>query len=130
MKEALVCSSVASIHKENHYDSTVIDEVLHGMKVSILNMEGCWYFVRTHYRYEGYIHKSKLFMAENFLQRWDLEPHSMIIEGFADVLDCPKYQGVRILCLTRGAQVVSDLTDKDGWTQILTRSEEHTSELQ
>lgn len=124
MKEALVCSYAASIHKENHYDSTVIDEVLHGMKVSILNMEGCWYFVRTHYRYEGYIHKSKLFMAENFLQQWDLGPHSMIIGRFADVLDCPKYQGVRILCLTRGAQIVSGSADKDGWTQILTAAGE------
>lgn len=119
MKEALVCSSVASIHKENHCNSTVTDEVLHGMKVSILNVEGCWYFVRTHYRYDGYIHKSKLFMAKDLLQQWDLKPHNMIIGGFVDVLDCPNYQGTRILCLTRGAQVIA-YNEKDGWTHVLT----------
>ena len=132
MQRALINQTIVTIYGEPKLDqvteekqtSSIQDEGLYGMPVEIIetiNKE--WVKIRTHYRYEGYVplHDLKV-LSEEEAQRWQAfeGKRRIVIEGFVDVLACPKVQGIRLQTLTRGALVT--LTDEaandEGWIKI------------
>lgn len=104
--------------------STIQDEGLYGMPVKIL--ERCnkdWVKIETHYRYEGYVSISSLMLLNT--EEWEKWQNSkrqlrVIIKNFADVLACPKVQGIRLMTLTRGAmvKVIERCSQTEGWVKI------------
>ncbi|BCJ93725.1 hypothetical protein acsn021_12940 [Anaerocolumna cellulosilytica] len=120
MKYALVNATLASLRKEPDRYSELVDENFYGRKVEILKDDALeWFFVKTEYRYTGYVHKSQLIIGERLLQMWDKYAKMIVIQAYADVLDQPKIQGFRITSLTRGALVaVLDYDEENGWVKI------------
>ncbi len=95
-------------HIQNSPDETSLnsDEVLYGMKVNILKtIDENWYYIRTHYNYEGYIKKNELIVNESEVKDYEKSKKALCMAAFADVLNRPDYNGKQIITLTRGAKV-------------------------
>jgi hypothetical protein len=120
MKYALVNTTIASIKKEPKETSELIDEALYGMKVELIEeVTKEWYFIKTHYHYKGYVHKSELFVCEDGTGFWDNALKKVVVHSYIDVLTLPKVQGYRMISLTKGAVVmVLDVPDVNGWVKI------------
>lgn len=109
----IVQVAVAGLHAAPDATSELIDEVLYGMHVDIIETEGEWLKVRTPYRYEGYCLASHCIDAP-------YEGKHRVIANFADVLAEAKIQSTRLLSLTRGATVEQLQVDEieEGWASV------------
>lgn len=117
---AIVNKNIGYIKSSPNFEATNTDEILYGMKVEILNtINAEWYYIKTHYNYEGYINKGDLIMI-NDINEYSYDNNSVCISSFADILDNPKYNGVPIITLTRGAQIMDCnlLYDQGKFTKV------------
>ena len=111
MKYAVVNKTVGVLKSEPKEASENVDEVLFGMNVEILKeLPNNWFYIRTHYNYEGYINGENLLLNDEKSKIWDEEKNVVVINSFADVLNKPETSGYQIVTLTRGAQLI--LTDE------------------
>ena len=107
MRYAVVNSTIGFIKSKPDKFSENADEVLFGMNVEILEaLENDWYYIRTHYNYEGYIDGSSLLIDDNKAKEYESEKNKVVLNSFADVLDKPEASGCQIATMTRGAQIV------------------------
>lgn len=107
MKYAIVNSTIGFIKSKLDKFSENADEVLFGMNVEILEaLENDWYYIRTHYNYEGYIDGSTLLIDDNKAKEYESKKNAMVLNNFADVLDKPKASGFQIATITRGSHIV------------------------
>jgi hypothetical protein len=115
MKYAIVNRAVGVLKSEPKEASKNVDEVLFGMNVEILNEEGQnWFYVRTHYDYEGYINRKNLIIDDEMSNKWKKDKNIVVINAFADVLNIPEASAYEISRLTRGASLIStDEISKD-----------------
>lgn len=120
MSYALVQCAIAPIMKDITFDSSLEDEVLYGMKVELLSqINEEWYRIKTHYRYEGFVHSSYLLKGDSYISTWETSKRMVVVHAYADVLSQPKVQGALIIGLTRGAQVaILDKPDENGWVKV------------
>lgn len=120
MSYALVNQTIASLRKEPNTNSEVVDEALYGMKVEIVEETNPdWCFVKTHYDYTGYVHRSELLFISYRIIKWDNAKKCIIKQNFADVLSKPMYQSIRKIHLTRGAVIsISNYSDDNGWVKV------------
>lgn len=120
MAYALIRCAIASIMKETTYQSSLEDEVLYGMKVELLDrVNEEWYRIRTHYRYEGYMHVDNLLEDDEKIVDWEATYRMVVIQSYADVLSDAKVQGYNVISLTRGAQVtILEAADENGWVKV------------
>ena len=66
--KAIVKAMIANLHAEPNVLAELVDEVLYGMVVQILDEPNSdWVLVRTAYRYEGYCQKMHLLIDESIL---------------------------------------------------------------
>jgi len=108
MKNAVVISAIAILKSEPKNNSENVDEVLFGMNVEIVRKEfNDWFYIRTHYNYEGYINKVNLITNDKLAEKWEKEKNSIVINSFADILNKPQASGYQIESLTRGANLIS-----------------------
>ena len=108
MKYAVVNKAVGVLKSEPKEASESLDEVLFGMNVEILKeAENNWFYVRTHYDYEGYINGDNLIIDDKISKTWEKEKNIVVINSFADVLNKPEASGYEIANLTRGANLIS-----------------------
>lgn len=108
MKNAVVIKKIASLKSKPDFESENLDEVLFGMNITILKeLENKWYYVRTHYNYEGYIDGNSIIIDENISDEWQKEKNAVVINNFADVLNKPEASGYVIVCMTKGAHIIS-----------------------
>ena len=108
MKYAIVNNAVGVLKSEPKEASESTDEVLFGMNVEILKeAENNWFYVRTHYDYEGYINGDNLIIDDKISKTWEKEKNIVVINSFADVLNKPEASGYEIANLTRGANLIS-----------------------
>lgn len=117
----IVNHAIASLMQKPMFKSELSDEALYGMIVEILEeTEPEWYLVKTHYRYEGYVHQSALLFDDNQLELWKHTKKKVVIQAYADVLSMPKVQGYYLIGLTRGAVVgILEDADENGWVKVL-----------
>lgn len=115
MKYAVVSTAVGSLKREPKENSENIDEVLLGMNVEIIKENSDnWFFVKTHYNYEGYIHGTNLITDDVSSKKWKNEKNAVVINCFADILNKPETSSYQIFTLTRGANLISTYeTSKD-----------------
>ena len=108
MKYAVVNKAVGVLKSEPKKASESADEVLFGMNVEILReSENNWFYVRTHYNYEGYINGEDLIIDDEISKTWEKGKNAVVVNSFADVLNKPQASGYKIANLTRGGNLIS-----------------------
>jgi len=108
MKYAVVNRAVGVLKSEPKEASENADEVLFGMNVEILKeLDNNWFYVRTHYDYEGYINGENLIINDEISNKWEKEKNIVVVNSFADVLNKPEASGYEIASVTRGANLIS-----------------------
>ena len=114
VKTMIVKNTVAPMYNQPKDGLSLIDEVLHGMAVSVMDTEGDWMLVRTPYRYTGWVKGCHLTeMRTDQLTKLPM----YINTAAADVLTAPKVQATPIICLHLGSVVHVYQEIKD-WIQI------------
>lgn len=103
---AIVTAMIANLHAAPNSTSELIDEVLYGMPVQIVEeLENNWVYIHTAYRYEGYCLKNQLLVDASKTSAWLLSAQHVISQRFADVLQQPKIQSTKIKTLVKGSIV-------------------------
>lgn len=119
--KAIVNVPICVMYQEPTRESTVVDEVLYGMEVEILDevIPG-WLQIRTHYRYEGIVCDEDLLIDDETVENWENLPKKIIFnKNFCDILSDPKVQGWTKITLPMGA-VISPLGEaENGWQEIM-----------
>lgn len=93
--------------------SSISDEGLYGVPLLILEEEGAYYKVRTHYSYEAYVKKCDV------IQKHTLQ-EQMVVQGqHVDVLNIPKVQGICYMHLTTGCLVEVTEIIENGYRKVL-----------
>lgn len=110
-----VNKTLVEMYEEPSCNSMVVDELLYGMKVTIVRkLFSEWALVRTFYGYEGYVKTNKLIctsMPEN--------RREMVLASVADVLEKPDIKTKRIYTLLRGSIVFKIIRESNGYTEIV-----------
>jgi gamma-D-glutamyl-L-lysine dipeptidyl-peptidase len=108
MKYAVINRAIGVLKSEPKEASESADEVLFGMNVEILEKaENSWFYVRTHYKYEGYIDGNNLIINDEISKEWEKKKNVVVINSFADVLNKPQASGYKIAGLARGSNLIS-----------------------
>lgn len=108
MKYAVVNKAIGVLKSEPKEASESADEVLFGMSVEILKKsENNWFYIRTHYNYEGYINGNNLIINDEISKEWEKKKNVVVINSFADILNKPQASGYKIAHLTRGGNLIS-----------------------
>jgi cell wall-associated NlpC family hydrolase len=118
---AIVIAMIANLHAKPDSASELIDEVLYGMPVQVIEeLENDWVRIQTAYRYGGYCEKRNLLIDDKKTSTWLLKAQHVINQRFADVLQAPKIQSSIIMTLVKGSivHVVSDETLSKEWAAI------------
>lgn len=100
---ALIKSRMAAMYVKPDVNSERADEVLHGMKVKILEREGSWLLCETHYSYRGYIRECDLTVHN--IEEWDKAGKCLVYNESADVLSEGRIQSAVLDTMVRGAQL-------------------------
>lgn len=117
---AVVKVMIANLHSTTDVQSELVDEVLYGMPVEVLEeVDSVWVKIRTFYRYDGYTLKSNLETVSESLATWIADVNSVVVQSFADVLTAPKIQSSKLITLTRGAFIQLEQVEiEDGWSKV------------
>ena len=102
------------------WESTVEDEVLYGMVVDIVDEPAPgWYYIRTHYRYEGIVSGDRLILDPEAVAKWESLPKKVVRnKNFCDVLSEPRVQGWTLESVTRGG-ILSPIGEPEkGWQRV------------
>lgn len=116
--KAIVNRQICPLHSKPARESSLVDEVLYGMVVELLEMPvPGWYRVRTHYRYEGFA------AAEDLLtegaEDWEKHPKlTVLYKNQCDVLSEPKVQGYPMQVLPRGGLLIPVGEEDNGWQKV------------
>ncbi len=103
-------SPVTTLYCKPDIYSERADEALFGMPLEILQQRGEFYFVKTHYRYEGYVRYSDVGMLE--------QGEKKIVDWrFTDVYASADMKTPLLCVLTKGA-IVDTFGETDRWTKI------------
>ncbi|MCL2421470.1 MAG: NlpC/P60 family protein [Defluviitaleaceae bacterium] len=105
-------TAIAPLYAKPDNQSERTDEVLHGMDVLVECEKDDWLYVRTAYRYRGWVQRS--LTSVRLEQKLD---HFITVPS-ADVLAAPKVQATLLVCLTRGCTVHVISEEQSGWTKI------------
>lgn len=119
--KAIVNTAVCAMLEAPTRESTVVDEVLYGMVVEILEQPAPgWYRIRTHYRYEGIVSADDLILEKAGVSTWEDLPKKVVRnKNHCDVLSAPKVQGWHLQHLTRGCLVSPQGEPEKGWQKVL-----------
>lgn len=108
MKYAVVTNAIGVLKSKPKEESENADEVLFGMNIEILKeLKNNWFYVRTHYNYEGYIDGRSLIINDEISKIWEKEKNIVVSNSVADVLNKPEASGYQIASMTRGANLIS-----------------------
>lgn len=116
--KAVVNVAVCGLYAHPARKSTLVDEVLYGMVVELLEAAAPgWYRVRTHYRYEGFAAAEDL-LTEN-AESWERQPKRMVMyKNHCDVLSKPEVTGYILQLLPRGGLVIAESAPENGWQKV------------
>jgi len=110
---AIVTSMLANLHAKPDAASELVDEVLYGMTVQIMEeIDESWVRIQTAYRYEGYCQKDHLLVDEAKMDTWLQEANHFITQSFADVLQQPRIQSTKMMTLVKGSIICSSAVEE------------------
>ncbi|MEG1857332.1 MAG: SH3 domain-containing C40 family peptidase [Pseudoflavonifractor sp.] len=117
--KALVSAPICPLMLRPTPHSPRADEVLGGMTVELVEPQGAWYLVRTHYGYVGYARSEDLLMGSGSLRRWAALPKLVVLRGICDLLAAPEVEGYCVATLVRGCLVSPvGVPDENGWQKV------------
>lgn len=117
--KALVTASIAPLVKSPFQTKALEDEALCGMVLEILEQNGAWNYVRTPYKYTGWVHESCLEKGSLRLSRWEEKAKKAVWAPCADILSEPRVQGAILQTIWRGGLVAPLGEPKEGWRKVL-----------
>ncbi len=119
--KAIVKAMIANLHAEPNLSAELVDEVLYGMAVHILEESNSdWVRVRTAYRYEGFCQKEQLLIDEPKANSWVDEATYVVTQNFTDVLREPRIQSTKLTTLVKGSlirYIQNDAIDQE-WATV------------
>ncbi len=116
---AIVAADIAPLYKAPEPLSELADEALYGMTVEVLETQGAYRRVRTHYRYEGWTPSACLLEDAPAAQRWSRAPKLVVQKPYIDVLNRPKVQGGCLQSMPRGALLCPEgAPDENRWQAV------------
>ncbi|MGV8147169.1 MAG: C40 family peptidase [Alkaliphilus sp.] len=119
MEYAIVNKTVATMRSEADSKSSTVDEALFGMVVKLKRKEkNEWFYVKTHYNYEGYIHSKDLLFGDVKSLKWQKEAAYIVKHCIVDVMKKPDYKNYNIAVLTRGSYVKLTGEEHPDWAEI------------
>lgn len=117
---ARVISGVAPLMTQPQRDCERADEALYGMRVELLEEQGNWVRVRTHYDYTGWTERSLLLEEGADTESFDGVEKRVLYKGFADLMAEPKVQSYPLVSITRGALLgVTGKQTEAGWAEVV-----------
>ncbi len=119
--KAIVNDMIVNLHRHPDSTSELVDEVLYGMVVEILeDYDDRWVHVETAYRYKGYCLKEKLLIDDTKSKRWEEEAKHVVIQNFADILAEPKIQSRKMATLVKGSNIslIEDSNVDKEWAKV------------
>lgn len=118
--KAIVTAPVCALLAAPTQESTLVDEVLYGMVVELLEQPAPgWYRVRTHYRYEGIVRGESLRIGDEAAAVWESQTKKVVRgKNFCDVLSAPKVQSRILTTLPRGGIVCPLGNPVEGWQRV------------
>ena len=120
MSFALIQSAIGTLYSAPRAGAGRTDEALYGMRVEILEQDGEYDYIRTHYRYEGWIRREDLASENSVRENWEHSAQVLVSHSYADILSEPSIKAPTLISLTRGARL--ELTDgssnHDGWVCV------------
>lgn len=119
IRYGILSETVVPINLHPRFDSELADEGLYGMIVKLLeDMGDGWYYIETHYNYNGYVHESNMVLDEEKVKAWNKDANHIITHSIVDVLPNAKYQGHLLKLLTRGATVILTGKEEKNWAEV------------
>ncbi|TQR37188.1 peptidase [Lysinibacillus sphaericus] len=105
---AIVTSMIANLHAKPEAVSEIVDELLYGMVVRIMEVvDKNWFRIQTAYRYEGYCQKDNFLVDDAQTDIWLQEANHFISQSFADVLQEPRIKSTKKMTLVKGSIICS-----------------------
>lgn len=116
---AILNNTVVPINLHPKFASEMADEGLYGMVVKILEeKEDGWYYIETHYNYNGYVHKSNMIIDDSRSTKWKNNAKNVITHSVVDVMPNSNYKGYIKKVLTKGAIITITGKEENNWTEI------------
>jgi len=118
--KAIVNVSVCEMYGAPTREATIVDEVLYGMVVDILEEAAPgWYRICTDYRYEGIVSAGDLVLGDETAAAWEALPKKVIRnKNHGAVLSIPKVQGWLLQPLTRGCILATVGEPEGGYQKV------------
>ncbi len=119
--KAIINTPVCPMYSVPSRESALIDEVLYGMVVEVLDSPAPgWRRIRTHYRYEGLVSENDLILDPEAAAAWEALPKKVVFhKHFCDVLSIPKVQGWHMQLIPRGGLAAPLGQPEEGWQKFL-----------
>lgn len=118
-KFAYIKSAFAPLYSTPDFYSEHIDEVLCGMQVRIIEEQGNYSRILTHYQYSGWILNKHVCKNSEKMNQFQLLEKKVIGTAFADLQDVPNIQGFTLAVLPRGSIVgLAEEPPQNGWQKV------------
>ena len=117
---ARIVTGLAPLMSEPARACEQADEALFGMRVEVLEEKKEWVRVRTHYRYEGWVERGRLFPEGEGTRDFDAAQKRILTKRCADLMREPRVQSAPRVSVPRGALLgVSGRTAENGWSEVI-----------
>ena len=117
---ARIVTGLAPLMSEPARACEQADEALFGMRVEVLEEKKEWVRVRTHYRYEGWVERGRLFPEGEGTRDFDAAQKRILTKRCADLMREPRVQSSPRVSVPRGALLgVSGRTAENGWSEVI-----------
>ena len=117
--KALVIRSIAPLVESPLHTEALTDEALCGMTVEVLEQQGAWNYIRTPYRYEGWMHEGCLEKDPVCIRKWEKMEKKAVWFRCADILKEPRVQGAILQTVWRGGLLAPLGEPEEGWRKVL-----------
>ncbi|MCL1913700.1 MAG: C40 family peptidase [Eubacteriaceae bacterium] len=121
MGKALINVDIASLFIQPSEHSELADEVLYGMAVDLLDREGSYFQVMTHYQYEGFVHEKCLINDDEHTTDWLEKDKYTVLSPYLDIKEEASVLAPALISVPRGSIIAIESNFggvSDGWTKV------------
>lgn len=121
MKKGIISEMIVQIYKLPSIFSEVVDEVLYGMSIEIIDeVNEKWCFINTKYNFKGYVKKELIQFSNEIIENWSTLVNINVYSNFANVLNVPSPNGLCLKTLVKGSVLCSvDKRHKNGYVNVM-----------
>lgn len=116
--KAIVKVPRCPLRRTPSFRSEVVDEVILGWPVEVLEAADGWVELVTAYRYRGFAPADCLELREEQVTSWRAMPQLVFLGAVGDVLSGPRYQSSTLLTLLRGSLLGVSQSPEEAWRAV------------